>query len=205
MENMKSVILVLALAAANLYAAAQKPADVQQAFLKSYQLESQKKYGDATGELKSIKSDDYMIYARLGWLYYLDKQYKQSVLYYEKAVSLKPYSVEARLGLVKPLAATENWDAVKSQYIAILKIDPQNTVANYWLGMIYYNSKDFDAAIRQFEKVVNLYPFDYDSVIMLAWAKLQSGNSADARILFNQALLIKPGDSSATEGLNAIK
>jgi tetratricopeptide (TPR) repeat protein len=118
---------------------------------------------------------------------------------------LKPYAIEARFGAVKPLSAIESWDKVKAHYLEILKIDPQNTVANYWLGVIYYNRKDYVNAIKLFEKVVNLYPLDYDSVIMLAWSKLNTGKSADARVLFNQALILRPDDSSALSGLKLIK
>jgi tetratricopeptide (TPR) repeat protein len=156
--------------------------------------------------MKTIyKADSYIINIRLGWLYYLAKQYTESIKYYDKSIALKPYAIEARFGAVKPLSAIESWDKVKTHYLEILKIDPQNTIANYWLGVIYYNRKDYVSAIKLFEKVVNLYPLDYDSVIMLAWSKLNTGKSADARVLFNQALILRPNDSSALSGLKLIK
>ena len=46
---------------------------------------------------------------------------------------------------------------------------------------------------------------DYGSVIMLAWTRLYQGKNADAKVLFNQALLLSPDDSSAISGLNQIK
>ena len=87
----------------------------------------------------------------------------------------------------------------------ILEIDPQNTVANYWLGVMYYNAKDYVSGLKLFEKVVNLYPLDYDSTIMLAWCKLNLAKQTDARYLFNQALILRPNDSSALAGLKLIK
>ena len=48
---------------------------------------------------------------------------------------------------------------------------------------------------------VNLYPFDYDSVIMLAWTNFQLNKFREAKVLFNKSLLIRPGDESALEGL----
>jgi len=92
-----------------------------------------------------------------------------------------------------------------THYQQILKIDPQNTTANYWLGVIFYNSKDYNSANRLFEKVVNLYPLDYDSVIMLAWTKLYLGKTAEAKLMFNHALVLRANDSSAFEGLKLIK
>lgn len=185
---------------------AQQPTAWQNAFYKSYEAEKAGKYVLAINELRKIyKSDDYFINLRLGWLYYLAKEHVNSEKFYQNAIKLKPYSIEAKFGIIKPLSATENWERVKQQYQAILKIDPQNTVANYWLGYIHYNQKNYQAAVKLFEKVVNLYPLDYDSVIMLAWTKLQIGKSAEARILFQHALTLNPGDESALAGLKLIK
>lgn len=178
----------------------------QTAFSKSYEFEKNANYQAAIKEVKSVyDASDYFGNIRLGWLHYLGKNYTESIKYYDKAVALKPYAIEARFGAIKPLSAIESWEKVKAHYLQILKIDPQNTTANYWLGVIYYNRKDYVSANKLFEKVVNLYPLDYDSVIMLAWTKLNIGKSADAKVLFNHALTIRPGDSSALSGLKLIK
>jgi len=185
---------------------AQQPTAWQNAFYKSYEAEKSGKYVLAINELRKVyKADDYFINLRLGWLYYLAKEHANAEKFYQNAIKLKPYSIEAKFGIIKPLSATENWERVKQQYQAILKIDPQNTVANYWLGYIHYNQKNYQAAVKLFEKVVNLYPLDYDSVIMLAWTKLQVGKSAEARMLFQHTLTLNPGDESALAGLKLIK
>ncbi|MDD4992694.1 MAG: tetratricopeptide repeat protein [Paludibacter sp.] len=185
---------------------AQSQSAQQAAFAKSYESEQAGKYILAINDLKPVyKSDGYFVNIRMGWLYYLVKQYSESIKYYNIAISLKPYAIEARFGCIKPLSALESWENVKAQYFQILKIDPQNTLANYWLGVIYYNRKNYTTAEKLFEKVVNLYPLDYDSIVMLAWTKLNLGKSPDARILFYQALVIRPNDSSALSGLKQLK
>ena len=184
---------------------AQNITELQEAFSKSYIAENQKNYTQAIEEMKPVfKEDDYISNIRLGWLNYMAKQYGESITFYRKAIALKPYAIEAKLGCVKPLSAVENWEKVKEQYLEILKIDPLNTTANYWLGVIYFNRKDYKSATNLFEKVVNLYPLDYDSVIMLAWAKLNNNSHTDAKLLFQQALIIRPNDSSALSGLQLI-
>lgn len=206
MENLTHKIVVLLLAVFSLNTLAQSQSEWQKAFYSSYDNEKNGRYINAIQDLKKVyKSTDYFVNIRLGWLHYLAKNHSESLKFYNLAVSLKPYSIEARFGTVKPLSAMENWEKVKEQYIAILKIDPQNTLANYWLGVIYYNKKDYVNARKLFEKVVNLYPLDYDSVIMLAWTNLNLGKSAEARILFNHSLTLKPNDSAALNGLKAIK
>lgn len=205
METLKKSLATAALFLMSVSLSAQNITELQTAFSKSYIAENQNNYSLAISDMKPIyHEDDYISNIRLGWLNYLAKQYSESIVFYKKAIALKPYAIEARLGCVKPLSAVENWEKVKEQYLEILKVDPLNTTANYWLGVIYYNRKDYKSAISLFEKVVNLYPLDYDSVIMLAWAKLYINSHADAKILFQQALIIRPNDSSAQNGLQLI-
>ncbi len=205
METLKKLFFVIAIILGTNTIKAQNINDLQISFSKSYIAENQGKYDLAISEMKAIYQEkDYISNIRMGWLTYLVKQYNESILYYKKAIALKPYAIEARLGCVKPLSAIENWEKVKEQYTEILKIDPLNTTANYWLGVIYFNRKDYKTATNLFEKVVNLYPLDYDSVIMLAWSKFNNNSHADAKLLFQQALIIHPNDTSALSGLQLI-
>jgi len=206
MENLKRFLLTAVFTLFLSGLMAQSQAAVQNAFSKSYEAEKAGNYSSAINELKNVyTANGYFVNIRIGWLYYLAKQYAESIRYYNLAISLKPYAIEARFGCVKPLSAIQSWNKVKEQYQLILKIDPQNTIANYWLGVIYYNRKDFQNAVKLFEKVVNLYPLDYDSIIMLAWTKLNLNKTAEAKILFHHALVIRPNDKSSLAGLKLIK
>jgi tetratricopeptide (TPR) repeat protein len=184
----------------------QTEVELQAAFGASYKSELSGNYAVSVSEIRSVyKPDNYNMNARLGWLLFLSKQYTESITYYDRAIKLKPYVLEARFGMIKALNALESWDKVKEQYENILKIDDQNTTALYWLGVLLYNRKDYETSARNFEKIVNLYPMDYGSVIMLAWARYYQGKTTDARVLFNQALLLSPNDPSAISGLNLLK
>lgn len=206
MQILRQTIFTAMIAMLSVCANAQNEAAMPKAFSDSYTQEYYKKYSDAIATISNVNSDDnYETNLRLGWLNYLNKNYTASQTHYQKAVSLKPYSVEAKLGLVKPLSSLESWDKVLEQYDDILKIDAQNYTANYWAGVIQYNRKKYEAAIKLFEKLVNLYPFDYDANHMLAWSYLNNGRNNDAKVLFNKALLIKPADTSCLAGLVKIK
>lgn len=175
--------------------------DATEAFASSYAAEAKGEYADAIGALKKGYAGTYEQNLRLGWLYFLAKNYPVSEAYYQKAVEQRPYAIEPKFGLVKPLNALNKVDRMLTLYQGILKIDPQNTQANYWVGIIYLNRKDYAQSARYFEKVVNLYPFDYDSNLSLAWAYLNLGKKTEARVLYQKALLIRPGDATATAGL----
>jgi tetratricopeptide (TPR) repeat protein len=175
------------------------------AFLKSYEMEAAGQLAKAIESLAALKDEGYEVSLRLGWLNYQLKQYGESAAQYRKAVKLRSSSIEARLGLVQPLAAVNAWDEVLKQYDEILGIDAMNATALYRAGYIFYSRKEYAKASRYFEKLANLYPFDYDSAHMLAWTKLRLGLNAEAKALFNRALLIQPSDKSALEGLSLIK
>ncbi len=189
-----------------LNANAQISSALQKAFQNSYTNESKKNYAGAISDVMPFYADNnYELNIRLGWLNYLNKNYTASQNYYLKAVNLKPNAIEAKFGYIKPLSLLVSWEKVLNQYNDILKIDPQNTQANYWAGVIYYNRKQYAAAVKLFGKVVSLYPFDYDGTHMLAWSYLFLGKKAEAKALFEKALLIKPGDESSTDGWNKSK
>ncbi len=206
METVKTVLTIFVTFVTFSLCNAQTDEKINAAFAASYKSEASGNYTTGVSELKAVyRQDNYNLNARLGWLLFLSKQYTESVAYYDRAIMLKPYGLEARFGMIKALNALESWNSVKEQYEAILKIDDQNTTALYWLGVLLYNRKDYDGAVKNFEKIVNLYPMDYGSVIMLAWSKYYQGKSTDARVLFNQALLLAPNDASAIAGLNMLK
>jgi tetratricopeptide (TPR) repeat protein len=176
------------------------------AFSDSYLKEKSGKYAEAAAALKACyDSGSYEINLRLGWLTYLQGQFTESLKYYTKATELMPYAIEPRLGAVLPASSLGNWDLVIAQYNKILAIDPNNTVTLYRLGLISYDRKDYKQAYQYLEKVVNLYPFDYQSVVMLAWTNYRLGKTREAKILFNKALLYYPEDPSAKEGLSLLK
>jgi tetratricopeptide (TPR) repeat protein len=206
MENLKVKLTILLSFLLYFTVLAQNDIKILEAFSESYKAETGENYSLAISSLKAVyRADDYAVNVRLGWLFLLSKQYTESISYYDMAIRLKSYAIEARFGMIKALNALESWDKVREQYEAILKIDPQNTTSLYWLGILLYNRKDFDNAARNFEKIVNLYPMDYGSVIMLAWTRLYQGKKSDAKVLFNHALLLSPNDASATSGLNQLK
>lgn len=185
---------------------AQETKSLPQAFSKSYTLEAKGQYDDAIVAIKDVyKEDSYTMNLRLGWLYYLLKKYDTSIGYYKKAIKIMPAAEEPLWGILYPQVANENWTEVEKTYLSILKINPKNSKANYKLGMIYYYRKNYAAAKKYFDVALNLYPFDYDTLLMSAWTNYFLGKTAEAKSLFYKVLLIDSNDASALEGLSMIK
>ncbi|MCF8368313.1 MAG: tetratricopeptide repeat protein [Bacteroidales bacterium] len=179
---------------------------LQSAFSESYYNESMGDYTKSILNLKNVyQEDSYEINLRLGWLNYMAGFFTESASYYQKAMELKPMSIEAKFGYIYPTSASGNWEVVKKQYFDILKIDPKNSLATYRLGSIYYGNEDYSTALKYFEALVNLYPFDYDGLLMFGWTSLKLGKFREAEVIFNKVLLNRPNDKSALEGLKEIK
>ena len=185
---------------------AQDFSETKDAFQNSYIQEATGEFMGAINSLKAVYDEkSYELNLRLGWLSYLAGSFTEAVAYYNKAINLMPYAVEPRFGVVYPGAAMGNWSMVLSQYEKILEITPNNSIAMHRLGLIYYGRGDYENALRYFSKVVNLFPFDYDALTMLAWTHFKLQNTREAKVLFQKALLNTPGGTSAIEGLELLK
>ncbi len=206
MEFLKKTISTLSILVIFSIANAQNYEAIQKAFEESYTLEKAGNYESAIKKLKAVYSDNsYELNLRLGWLNYSLGNFSESQAHYSRATKLMPYSEEAKFGLILPLAAIGKWNDVVNLYNSILSNSPNNTIANYRLGLIYYSRKEYDKSLTYFKKVADLYPFDYDGLLMYAWASFQTGKTREAKILFNKVLMLSPNDASATEGLGLIK
>lgn len=183
----------------------QNISNIIDAFQQSYINEGTGEYADAIKALKNVYNEDsYEINLRLGWLTYQSGLFSESLAFYNKAIVLMPYSIEPRWGVVMPASALGNWEMVINQYQKILDINPNNSIAHHRLGLIYYGRDEFQEAHKHFEKVVNLYPFDYDGLTMLAWTNFKLGKQREAIVLFRKALMHTPSGSSALEGLELL-
>ncbi len=207
MEILKSKTLSIAfLIFINLSAFSQDFKTEMAAFQESYLQEATGEVLKAADALKKVyREDSYEQNLRLGWLTYQAGLFSESLAFYNKAVSLKPMAIEAKFGYVYPASAMGNWEQVINQYKKILDICPNNSTANHRLGLIYYGREQYDVAYKYFEKVVNLYPFDLDALLMFGWTNLKMHKVREAKILFQKALLHTPGGSSALDGLELVK
>lgn len=162
------------------------------AFSKSYSFEYDTQYSKAIAVLLESNMNTYEVNLRLGWLYYQSKDYTKSETYYKKAIALEANSIEARFGVVLPMSAMGNWDNVLATYQEILKIDANNSIANYRIASIYYSRKDYTTATTYIAKVIRMYPFDYDSNLLYGKILSAQNKKEEARTYLTKALEYNP-------------
>jgi len=174
------------------------------AFSKSYSFEYETQYAKAISALTDLHLESYQINLRLGWLYYLSRDYVKAEQYYRKAVTVEPSSIEARFGLVLPLSAVGNWNSVLASYLEIIKLDPNNSTANYRIASIYYTRKDYANAKTYVAKVLKFYPFDYDSNLLTGKILMAQAKNADAKKYFTKALEYNPQSEEAKTAIKKL-
>jgi tetratricopeptide (TPR) repeat protein len=205
MEFLKKILLATCLVFSS-QSFAQDSKELQMAFSKSYAYEAKYQYDAAIKVIKDLYSErSYPINLRLGWLNYINKNYGNSITYYQKASAIMPSSAESLWAILSPQIALEKWVDAEKTYLSILKLEPRSATALYKLGLIYYYRKNYTLAKKYFDVALNLYPFDYHSLLMSGWTNYFLGNFNEAKILFNRVLLIYISDASAIQGLSLIK
>jgi tetratricopeptide (TPR) repeat protein len=74
----------------------------------------------------------------------------------------------------------------------ILKKDPNDTGAHYWLGFTYYLKADYPAAIKEFEKAKSIAGNSVEALLLLGTLYEQSGNYSMAAANYRETLKLVP-------------
>jgi tetratricopeptide (TPR) repeat protein len=114
------------------------------------------------------------IYAAMGALYERQKDYKNAVAAYERALSLDKGNLEAMRGLAQNLANDNQMDAALSQYKALQDADPQDPQPAVEMSKIYRRMGKLDLAMESLKKAE---PFAQDSLAL--------------EVAYNEALLLE--------------
>lgn len=177
------------------------------AFQKSYTHENNHDYTKSIASLENVYSKyqtNYEVNLRLGWLYYLASNFNDAVKYYSKAVDLKPLALEAIYGNILPVLAQGKYSEVISLANKALSIAPNDSRAEYYLGVVSYYQKDYTKSERFLEKALNKYPFDIDINLMLGWTKFALGKKNEAKALFYVAQRNSPQSIAVKTAIEAI-
>jgi tetratricopeptide (TPR) repeat protein len=188
---MRAILLALFITASVHFTTAQN--EIVNAFSASYKFESFKQYDEAVKALKTVyEVNSYEINIRLGWLNYLKGEYTESEKHYNQALAIQGKSIEALLGITYPQVAMLNWANLTATYSKILALDPVNKTANFRLGQIFYNKKEFQKASNYLEIVCQNYPFDFDANVLMAQIKTKQGKISESKKFYKKALLYNP-------------
>ncbi len=82
---------------------------IQEAYYKSYNYEKLQDYENAIKVIMPVYKEypnGYTLNLRLGWLYYLNKNYANAIFYYDNTIKIAPGAVEPKLGIFIAIIGT---------------------------------------------------------------------------------------------------
>ena len=190
--------LVLLLLVTNAFALSDK--EIREAYAKSYRYEKTENYEDAIKSLLPVLKDypeTYTVNVRLGWLYYLNKKYANSLEHYTKAMKITPTSLEAKEGYILPLLAQDRYQQAEEEAFKIIKIDHYNYYGNMRFAYALRMQKKYDEAEKINLKMLALYPIDVAFLSELALTKHAQGDTKRAVDIFYDVLTLDPENVTA--------
>ncbi len=140
-------------------------------YFKSYDYEQMQKYSEAIKVLTPLYNKypkGYTLNLRFGWLFYLDKKYKDASKYYKQASLVNPYALDPRIGLIRVYLDTYSFEDAEQVAYELLKIDFYNYYANLYIIQALTAQKKYDISVEIVRKMLALYPTDISYLEQLA-------------------------------------
>ncbi len=175
---------------------------VKKAYYDSYNYEKMGDYEDAIKSLMPVYNaypDAYTPNLRLGWLFYLNGNYKNALMHYQKAASAVKSAVRPRLGMVEVYMVQGKWDDAAKFCIDILKSDYYSYYANLYLSRILMNKSDFSNAEAVLSKMLSLYPADTLYLEALAALYTREKRLDEAARIYEDILILDPKNLAAND------
>lgn len=200
---MKKIILLSLFICTALFALTDQ--EIRDAYYKSYNYEKMANYTDAVKAILTVYNEypeGYTVNLRLGWLYYLNQNYANSLERYEKAIKISPYSIEAKLGHLLPLLAQERYGDVEKEAFQILNVDYYNYYGNMRLVFALRMQQKLDMAEKIALKMLAIYPIDISFLTEYGLIKFAQGEKDTAVKLFYDILILDPENVTAKQFLS---
>ncbi|NQV33865.1 MAG: tetratricopeptide repeat protein [Phycisphaeraceae bacterium] len=194
----KTILIILVMCVSVSFALSDE--NIRDTYRKSYNYEKIENYSNAIKALMPVYQaygNTYTVNLRLGWLYYLKKNYANSMEHYNKAVQIAPASLEAQSSRLLTLLAQERYAEAEQWAFAILKVDHYNFYGNIRLAYSLRMQKKLKAAEQINLKMLAIYPLDVTFLSEYALVKHAQGDIAAAVKAFHSVLILDPENVTA--------
>ena len=180
-------------------AQAQEP-DIAGAYRRSFEYERTQDYQNAVRALAPVYEaypGGYTVNLRMGWLFYLNGNYNNSVAHYEVATRAQPFALEPKLGHLLPLLAQGRWAEAEGLAYQVVSVDHYNYYGNLRLAVALRMQGKLEAAYQIALKMVGAYPTDVLHLVELAQVNDARGDKDEAARLFGEILILDPENQVA--------
>jgi serine/threonine protein kinase/tetratricopeptide (TPR) repeat protein len=126
-------------------------------------------------------------------------RFPEAIAILERGITLNPISSAIQAAMGRVLVWQKNYDAAIPYLQKALEIDPENAIADLFLGEAYEVKGDFPKALAATEQYLRLRGVDPDNSALVGRIYAKQGRRADAlRVLSN---LTKPGVTPSARDL----
>ena len=126
-------------------------------------------------------------------------RFPEAIAILERGITLNPLSSAIQAAMGRVLVWQKNYDAAIPYLQKALEIDPENAIANLFLGEAYEVKGDFTKALTTTEQYLRLRGVDPDNSPLVGRIYAKQGRRTDAlRVLSN---LTKPGANPSARDL----
>ena len=178
--------------------------DIAGSYHRSFEMERAERYQDAIRALAPVYEaypNGYTVNLRMGWLFYLNGNFNNAVAHYEVAGTAAPFALEPKLGRLLPLLAQGRWAEAESVAYQIVSVDHYNYYGNLRLLIALREQQKLEPAYQIALKMVGVYPTDMHYLVELALVNDARGDTAEAKRLFGEILILYPGNETALKYL----
>ncbi len=140
---------------------------------------------------------DYFVHLRLGWLFYIQKKYKNSIDHYSGAFNATPSSIESLLGLSLVYYSTASYDKAAKACSLLLQRDPKNHTGLQRIITSQIQLRDFVHALENSNTATELYPTDPVFLEQKAYLLKETGKPEEAKATLAILLLVSPQNAYA--------
>jgi tetratricopeptide (TPR) repeat protein len=182
--------------------------EIKEAYSKSFEYETKEKYEKAIKVLQDVFeefSKTYTVNYRLGWLYYLNGNFANSLEHLENAIAANEYSVEAMNTVNLVYVAQEEWEKVEEQSTKIIKIDYYNYYANYYYSLALKMQAKYGLAAKVNKKMLEIFPSSVVFLQELAENIFLNNETLDSKSIFESVLILDPDNTVAPYYLGKFK
>jgi tetratricopeptide (TPR) repeat protein len=136
-----------------------------------------------------------LYYNNIGMAYYYKEDYENALIYYKKAINLKPDLDIIHCNLGHCLVKKESYEQAISEYSKAISLNSNNTDCYMNRGLTYFKIGQIKLGLADFQKAIDIDPNNADFHIYRGNELREIGETGLAIEDFNQALQI---DSKAS-------
>ncbi|MEW5919006.1 MAG: tetratricopeptide repeat protein, partial [Gemmatimonadota bacterium] len=153
---------------------------------------------------KALELDDALAeaHASLGWVLFIhDWNWHESMIHFERAVSLSPWYATAHQWYAFPLVALGQFDRALAQVQLAVEFDPSSVSVRRSRGGVLYYARRYEESLPHLERAAEMNPFSEETHRAFGFSYLHLGELERAERAFREGLRYTPESAYSLAGL----